>query len=121
MNLTCGLRSQLPIRLNDQIELIGTTIVGSDIEIFLGRMVEDPYRRQRNLVVDNGLYQASEIGFKAVEDKVHLHDLHSTILRLMGLDHEKLSVNVKGLNMRLTDLHGYHDIYEKLTARKSPP
>ena len=60
-----------------------------------------------------------EIGFKAVEDKVHLHDLHSTILRLMGLDHEKLSVNVKGLNMRLTDLHGYHDIYEKLTGRKS--
>lgn len=60
-----------------------------------------------------------EIGFKAVEDKVHLHDLHSTILRLMGLDHEKLSVNVKGLNMRLTDLHGYHDIYEKLTGRTS--
>ena len=62
-----------------------------------------------------------KIGFKAVEDKVHLHDFHSTILRLMGLDHEKLSVNVKGLNMRLTDLHGYHDIYEKLTGRKSPP
>jgi uncharacterized protein (DUF1501 family) len=60
-----------------------------------------------------------EIGFRAVEDKVHTHDFHATILKLMGLDHEKLSVNVKGLDMRLTDLHGYHDIYDKLTRRKS--
>ena len=71
------------------------------------------------LIKNGTCLEKIEIGFKAVEDKVHLHDLHSTILRLMGLDHEKLSVNVKGLNMRLTDLHGYHDIYEKLTGRKS--
>ncbi len=60
-----------------------------------------------------------EIGFRAVEDKIHVHDFHSTILKLMGLDHEELSVNRNGLEMRLTDLHGYHDIYGKLTGLKS--
>jgi hypothetical protein len=59
-----------------------------------------------------------EIGFRAVEDKVHVHDFHSTILKLMGLDHEALSVRHKGLDLRLTDLHGYHDIYDRLTGRK---
>ena len=39
------LHFQLLIRLDDQIELIGTTIVGSDIEVLPGQMVEDPYRR----------------------------------------------------------------------------
>jgi len=60
-----------------------------------------------------------EIGFRAAEDKIHVHDFHSTILKLMGLDHEELSVNRNGLEMRLTDLHGYHDIYGKLTGRAS--
>ena len=60
-----------------------------------------------------------EIGFRAAEDKIHVHDFHSTILKLMGLDHEELSVDRNGLEMRLTDLHGYHDIYGKLTGRKS--
>jgi uncharacterized protein (DUF1501 family) len=60
-----------------------------------------------------------EIGFRAAEDKVHVHDLHATILMLMGLDHEELSVNQNGLDLRLTDLHGYHDIYGKLTGRAS--
>jgi uncharacterized protein (DUF1501 family) len=59
-----------------------------------------------------------EIGFRAVEDKLHVHDFHATILRLMGLDHEELSVRNNGLDIRLTGLHGYHDIYEKLTGRK---
>ena len=60
-----------------------------------------------------------EIGFRAAEDKIHVHDFHSTILKLMGLDHEELSVDRNGLEMRLTDLHGYHDIYGKLTGLKS--
>ena len=60
-----------------------------------------------------------EIGFRATEDKVHVHDFHSTILKLMGLDHEELSVDQNGLEMRLTDLHGHHDIYGKLTGRTS--
>jgi uncharacterized protein (DUF1501 family) len=60
-----------------------------------------------------------EIGFRAAEDKVHVHDFHSTILKLMGLDHEELSVNQNGLDLRLTGLDGYHDIYGKLTGRTS--
>jgi hypothetical protein len=58
-----------------------------------------------------------EIGFRATEDKVHMHDFHATILRLMGLGNEALRVRQNGLDLRLTDLHGYHDIYEKLTGR----
>ncbi len=49
------LHFQLLIRLGNQIKLPGTTIVGSDIEILLGRMVEDPYRRQWNVIVHDGL------------------------------------------------------------------
>jgi hypothetical protein len=47
-----------------------------------------------------------EFGFEAVEDKVHLHDLHATILHLMGLDHEKLTYFHQGRNERLTDVYG---------------
>jgi len=43
-----------------------------------------------------------EIGFRAVEDRVHLHDLHATMLELLGLDHHKLHVTVSGLEKRLT-------------------
>lgn len=43
-----------------------------------------------------------EIGFRAVEDKVHLHDLHATMLELLGLDHRRLHVSVSGLEKRLT-------------------
>jgi uncharacterized protein (DUF1501 family) len=57
-----------------------------------------------------------EFGFRAVEDKVHLHDFHATILKLMGLDHQTLSVNHNGLDMRLTDLHGNNDIYDRLVG-----
>lgn len=47
-----------------------------------------------------------EFGFEAVEDKVHLHDLHATILHLMGLDHERLTYFHQGRHERLTDVHG---------------
>jgi len=47
-----------------------------------------------------------EFGFKAVEDKVHVHDLHATILHLMGFDHEKLVFRHGGRDMRLTDVAG---------------
>ncbi|HVW36485.1 MAG TPA: DUF1501 domain-containing protein [Pirellulales bacterium] len=47
-----------------------------------------------------------EFGFRAVEDKVHVHDLHATILRLMGFDHEKLTYRYAGRDFRLTDVHG---------------
>ncbi|MGL4552313.1 MAG: DUF1501 domain-containing protein [Gemmataceae bacterium] len=47
-----------------------------------------------------------EFGFRAVEDKVHVHDLHATILHLMGIDHEKLTYRHAGRDFRLTDVHG---------------
>jgi len=47
-----------------------------------------------------------EFGFEAVEDKVHLHDLHATILHLLGFDHEKLSYFHQGRDERLTDVYG---------------
>jgi Protein of unknown function (DUF1501) len=47
-----------------------------------------------------------EFGFKAVEKPVHVHDLHATMLHLMGLDHEKLTYRYSGRDFRLTDVHG---------------
>lgn len=47
-----------------------------------------------------------EFGAQAVTDKVHMHDLHATILYQLGLDHEKLTYRYAGRNFRLTDVHG---------------
>ena len=47
-----------------------------------------------------------EFGFAAVEKKVHVHDLHATILHLMGLDHERLTFRYSGRDFRLTDVYG---------------
>ena len=47
-----------------------------------------------------------ELGFKAVENRVHVHDLHATILRLMGYDHKRLTYRYAGRDFRLTDVHG---------------
>jgi uncharacterized protein DUF1501 len=47
-----------------------------------------------------------EFGWHAVQDKVHLHDLHATILHLLGLDHEKLTFRHAGRDWRLTDVYG---------------
>ncbi|TWU49738.1 DUF1501 domain-containing protein [Rubripirellula reticaptiva] len=47
-----------------------------------------------------------ELGFKAVENRVHVHDLHATVLRLMGYDHKKLTFAYAGRDFRLTDVHG---------------
>ena len=47
-----------------------------------------------------------ELGGKAVENRVHIHDLHATILRLMGLDHERLTYEYHGRKFRLTDVYG---------------
>ena len=53
-----------------------------------------------------------EFGLTAIENRVHVHDLHATILHLMGLDHEKLTYRYSGRDYRLTDVHGkvVHDI-----------
>ena len=47
-----------------------------------------------------------EFGWHAAEKKVHVHDLHATMLHLMGLDHEKLTFQYAGRPFRLTDVHG---------------
>jgi hypothetical protein len=47
-----------------------------------------------------------EFGHLAVQDKVHMHDLHATVLHLLGLDHERLTYRYSGRDFRLTDVHG---------------
>jgi hypothetical protein len=47
-----------------------------------------------------------EFGWYAVEDKVHVHDLHATVLHLMGINHERLTYRYGGRDYRLTDVHG---------------
>ncbi|MEM6916309.1 MAG: DUF1501 domain-containing protein [Verrucomicrobiota bacterium] len=56
--------------------------------------------------------KTDEFGFQAVEDKMHVHDLHATILHLLGFDHEKLTYRYAGRDFRLTDVHGevFHDL-----------
>ena len=46
-------------------------------------------------------------GLAAVEDKIHTHDLHATILHLLGLDHKRLTYRHAGRDFRLTDVHGH--------------
>ncbi len=47
-----------------------------------------------------------DYGYEAVENKVHVHDLHATMLHLLGLDHERLTYRYAGRDFRLTDVHG---------------
>ena len=47
-----------------------------------------------------------DFGYQAVENRVHVHDLHATILHLMGFDHERLTYRHAGRDFRLTDVHG---------------
>jgi hypothetical protein len=57
-----------------------------------------------------------ELGFKAVEDRCHVSDLHATILHLMGLDHRELSYFYQGLDQRLTGVEGNRRVIEKAIA-----
>lgn len=50
--------------------------------------------------------ETDEFGHHAVEGKVHMHDLHATILHQLGIDHEKLTYRYDGRDFRLTDVHG---------------
>ena len=47
-----------------------------------------------------------DFGWHAIEDKVHVHDLHATILHLMGIDHTRLTYHHDGRDYRLTDVYG---------------
>ncbi len=58
--------------------------------------------------------RTDEIGYTAVEDPVHVHDLHATLLHLLGLDHKKLTFRFQGRDYRLTDVAG--EVVTKLIA-----
>jgi hypothetical protein len=58
--------------------------------------------------------ESDEFGFNATKDKVHVHDLHATILHLLGFDHTKLTYRFQGRDFRLTDVQG--ELVEKLLA-----
>ena len=61
------------------------------------------------------IYGATDdFGYHAVEDRMHIHDLHATILHLLGLDHTKLTYRFDGRDFRLTDVHG--TVAEKILA-----
>ncbi|WP_081892534.1 DUF1501 domain-containing protein [Verrucomicrobium sp. BvORR106] len=51
--------------------------------------------------------ETDEFGYYAVKDKVHMHDLHATLLHLMGIDHERLTYRYAGRDFRLTDVYGH--------------
>ena len=50
--------------------------------------------------------RTDELGFNPVQDRAHVHDLHATILHLLGLDHKKLTFRFQGRDFRLTDVGG---------------
>jgi uncharacterized protein (DUF1501 family) len=54
-----------------------------------------------------------EIGYHAVENRMHIHDFHATLLHLLGMDHEKLTYHFTGRDFRLTDVAGnvHHEIF----------
>jgi uncharacterized protein (DUF1501 family) len=60
------------------------------------------------------LGESDEFGFNATRDRVHVHDLHATLLHLLGFDHTKLTYRFQGRDFRLTDVSG--EIVEKLLA-----
>ena len=61
------------------------------------------------------LGKTDELGFHVTEDPVHVHDLQATILKLMGIDHTRLSFRFQGLDFRLTGVEPHHPV-EKLIA-----
>jgi hypothetical protein len=60
------------------------------------------------------LGETDELGFNPISDRAHVHDIHATILHLLGLDHTKLTFRFQGRDFRLTDVHG--NVLTKLLA-----
>ena len=58
--------------------------------------------------------ESDELGFNVVKDRVHVHDLHATLLHQLGFDHEKLTYRFQGRDFRLTDVNGL--VVDKLLA-----
>jgi len=89
-----------------------------DQDLSLGKAPEENRGREHNPRgftmwlagggVKGGLVHGAtdDFAFRAVDGKVHMHDLHATILHLLGLDHEKLTYRYSGRDFRLTDVYG---------------
>jgi uncharacterized protein (DUF1501 family) len=58
--------------------------------------------------------ESDDFGFNATEGRMHVRDLHATILHLLGLDHERLTYKVQGLDMKLTGVEPAHVVREIL-------
>jgi uncharacterized protein (DUF1501 family) len=59
-----------------------------------------------------------EFGLRAVDDRVHVNDIHATILKLLGLDHKALTYLFEGRDQRLTDVGGEHEFADRLTGQR---
>ena len=70
------------------------------------RIVLEGMSRVTNEVGGTAYGATDEFGFKAAEGKMHVHDIHATILHLLGIDHKKLTYRFQGRDFRLTDVHG---------------
>ncbi|HRK36414.1 MAG TPA: DUF1501 domain-containing protein, partial [Candidatus Hydrogenedentes bacterium] len=65
-------------------------------------------------IKQGGAYgQSDDWGYQAEVGKTYCYDLHATVLHLLGIDHEKLTVRQNGIDRRLTDVHG-HVVHEVL-------
>ena len=60
--------------------------------------------------------ETDDLGFHAIQDRVHVNDLHATMLSLLGLNHKKLTYLFEGRERRLTDVGGEHDLSQRLLA-----
>jgi hypothetical protein len=58
--------------------------------------------------------ETDELGFNPVSDRAHVHDIHATLLHLLGLEHERLTYRFQGRDYRLTDIHG--ELIKRLLA-----
>ncbi len=80
--------------------------------LLANRSKQDNLARCQELLAGGGIKgghvhgAAADLGFQAVDKPVHVHDLHATILHLLGFDHEKLMYRYAGRDFRLTDVHG---------------
>lgn len=91
---------------------------GRNNSVFLGR---DHHPRAFTMWMAGGGFKpgatigaTNELGYNVVEDKIHVHDLHATMLHLMGLDHTRLTYRYQGRDFRLTDVAG--KVVDKLLA-----
>ena len=63
--------------------------------------------------------ETDEFGFRGINGRVHMHDLHATLLHQLGLDHKRLTYKHAGRDFRLTDVHGHvvHEIIDTTCPR----